>query len=260
MATRQHPAVELEDKVERILRDAKWRYQREVVLGSARPDFVVTTDTGDQIVLEVKDWDTTTDNAARAKNQAQRYHELSKAAAAIVVTRSGNIVPMQNGGVAPVSRFLPFLSRVATRLGSSRTSNKSQQVVSPSPKKKVFASMPFAARYDDTFLVAIEPAALAHGAVAERVDHNGAVGSVVPQIQAMIRAAKVVIADLSASRPNVLHEVGFAEALGKPVVQICSTPTSKLPFNVRNNQTITYTVGQTARLRKKLEAQLQSLI
>ncbi len=31
------------------------------------------------------------------------------------------------------------------------------------------------------------------------------------------------------------HEVGFTEALGKPVIQICSTPVSALPFNVRNS-------------------------
>ena len=76
----------------------------------------------------------------------------------------------------------------------------------------------------------------------------------------MIRAAKVVVADLSDSRPNVLHEVGFAEALQKPVIQICSTPTANLPFNVRNNQTIKYSIGQAAKLRKRLELELQKVV
>ena len=87
--------------------------------------------------------------------------------------------------------------------------------------------------------------------------HNGTAGNVVAQIQSMIRAAKAVVADLSDSRPNVLHEVGFAEALGKPVIQISGTPTAGLPFNVRNNQTITYSIGQTAKLRKRLEREIQ---
>jgi nucleoside 2-deoxyribosyltransferase len=99
-----------------------------------------------------------------------------------------------------------------------------------------------------------------NGAIAERVDHNGSSGNVVAQIQSMIRAAKVVVADLSDSRPNVLHEVGFAEALEKPVIQICSTATSDLPFNVRNNQTIKYSIGQAAKLGKRLEAELKKMI
>ena len=117
--------------------------------------------------------------------------------------------------------------------------------------------MPFAAKYDDTFLVAIEPAALANDAVAERVDHSGVAGNVVAQIHARIKSAKLIIADLSESRPNVLHEVGFAEALKKPVIQITSTQANSLPFNVRNNQTLTYSIGQSMRLRNRLEAEIK---
>jgi nucleoside 2-deoxyribosyltransferase len=132
--------------------------------------------------------------------------------------------------------------------------------VRPAPKKKVFASMPFAPQYDDTFLVAIEPASLTNAAIAERVDHDSTAGPVVPQIKAMIRAAKVVVADLSDSRPNVLYEVGYAEALRKPVIQICSTPTAALPFNVRNNQTISYAIGQTAKLKKRIEIEIAKYV
>jgi hypothetical protein len=39
------------------------------------------------------------------------------------------------------------------------------------------------------------------------------------------------------------HEVGYPEALGKPVVQICATPVAVLPFNLRNNKTIVYQVN-----------------
>jgi nucleoside 2-deoxyribosyltransferase len=76
----------------------------------------------------------------------------------------------------------------------------------------------------------------------------------------MIRAAKVVVADLSDSRPNVLHEVGYAEALSKSIIQICSTPTKDLPFNVRNNRTISYKLGQTAKLKTRLEAEIKKVI
>ena len=252
-------STDLEDQVEHLLREAKWKYKREVVVGAARPDFLVTTDSGEQIVVEVKDWDASRSDIGRAINQAQRYKQLAKVAAAIVVTRVGDTVKLSEGGVAPVTGFLNLLAEIAANLATKRGTTKPQNSTA-TPSKKIFASMPFASDYDDTFLVAIAPAALAHNAVAERVDYTGLVGAVVPLIQSMIRNAQVVIADLSEARPNVLHEVGFAEALNKPIIQICRTPTDQMPFNVRNNQTIKYSAGQTTKLKKQIEEQLKLLI
>jgi len=245
--------------VEKLLSDGNWTYKKDQVVGEARPDFVVTTPHGDQIILEVKQWQATPENTARAIHQAQRYQELTKAAAALIVTAAGQAVSSQFGGLVPAEVLLSTLSSLASTLAQRKTPKKAQPLT-PAPKKKVFASMPFAQQYDDTFLVAIEAAALSQGAIAERVDHNGTAGNVVAQIQSMIKAADAIVADLSDSRPNVLHEVGFAEALGKTVIQICSTPASALPFNVRNNQTIQYKIGQTAKLRKRLEAELHKVI
>ena len=64
--------------------------------------------------------------------------------------------------------------------------------------------MPFAPAFDDTYLVAIQPAALAVNALAERVDHNGLPGEVLPQIKKMIETSEVVIADLSGGLSVVL--------------------------------------------------------
>lgn len=252
-------STDLEDQVEHLLREANWEYKREVVVGAARPDFLVSTAGGEQIVVEVKDWDASRSDVGRAINQAQRYKQLTKVAAAIIVTRFGDTVKISEGGVAPIADFLSLLAEIAAALVTKRSVAKLQRA-SVAPNKKIFASMPFASEYDDTFLVAIAPAALAHNAIAERVDYTGTVGSVVPLIQSMIRIAEVVIADLSESRPNVLHEVGFAEALNKPIIQICRTPVDQMPFNVRNNQTIKYSIGQTAKLRKQIEEQLKFLI
>lgn len=253
------PELALENEVERLLRENHWTFQREVVMGDARPDFVVTTDAGDRIIIEVKSWDASTLNTARAINQAQQFRKLSKATAAIVVTKSGDRVTIPEGGVVPINLFPAFLLELVNSTPQRNRASKTQTLASP-PNRTVFASMPFASQYDDTYLVAIEPAALAYGAIAERVDHSGTTGPVVPQIQEKIRSSKVIIADISESRPNVLHEVGFAEALKIPVIQICSTPINQLPFNVRNNQTIQYSIGQSARLRKKLEERLKALL
>lgn len=76
----------------------------------------------------------------------------------------------------------------------------------------------------------------------------------------MIRESDAVIVDPSDSRPNVLYEAGYAEALGKPTVQICSTAVTALPFDVRNRPTIAYKKGQTLRLVRLLVNQLRGVL
>lgn len=248
--------VKLTAEVEKLLRNSKWQFKRDLVIGDARPDFVVTTDKGEQFVIEVKAWKSSPENVERALHQAQRYVELSKAAGALIVTPSGTSTSSGQTGVVSADKFLSELSSMASASEESKRKSKTVETSKP-PKRTIFASMPFAAEYDDTFLVAIEPAALANNAVAGRVDHNGAPGNVVSQIKDMIKSAKLVIADLSGSSPNVLHEVGFAEALKKPIIQITRTPPNSLPFNVRNNQTLSYSVGQCTRLKGRLEAEIK---
>lgn len=251
--------AELEAVVEKQLRHAGMRYIKEPVVGDTRPDFLVTTDRGDHIVVEVKAWEPSPENRARAIHQAQRYKELSKAAAAIIVTAAGDAITLASGRVVPAAAFATALSALASTLAEE---NRAPRAVEhrASPKKRAFASMPFSDQYDDTFLVAIQPTALALNAVVDRVDHTGRSGDVVQQIKAMIKAAQVVVADLSESRANVCHEVGYAEALGKPVVQICSTPVASLPFNLRNNQTISYQIGRASRLRTRLQKELAKVL
>jgi hypothetical protein len=250
---------ELEAVVEKQLRAAGMKFLREPVVGETQPDFLVTTDRGDQIVIEVKGWEQSPESTARAIHQGQRYKELSKAAAALIVTSAGVALPLAFGGVVPASAFGTALSALVDTLAQAGRTRKPVES-KPSPRKRIFASMPFSGQYDDTFLVAIQPSALALNASADRVDHAGRSGDVVEQIRAMIKAAQVVIADLSESRPNVCHEVGYAEALGKPVVQICATPVAALPFNLRNNQTLAYQIGQASRLRTRLERELAKVL
>jgi hypothetical protein len=162
--------INLEALVERQLRGAKLKYLKEPVVGATRPDFLVTTDRGDQIVIDVKDWKASAENTARAIHQAQRYKELSKAAAALIVTAIAAPVFAPGAAVVPVSLLLAHLSQVTTGLTRTKRSRTSVTTRS-SPNKKIFASMPFKDRYDDTFLVAIQPAALALNAVADRFDY-----------------------------------------------------------------------------------------
>ena len=243
---------------ENALIAANIQFLREPVVGSTQPDFLVTTPAGDQIIIEVKAWPASRQNLSRADHQAQRYVELSKTAGALIVTPSVALFRSAAGetfSCAGVNRAIAYAVT-----GPATSTKKAPALKQARSKKLVFASMPFARNYDDTFLIAIQPAAISVNARAERIDHAGQAGDVVGQIKQFIHRAIVVVADLSESRPNVCHEIGYAEALGCPVIQICSTPLSQLPFNLRNNKTIRYSIGQTTKLRSELGLELKKVL
>jgi DNA-binding sugar fermentation-stimulating protein len=58
--------IELTAEIEKQLRNSDWKFKQNVVIGAARPDFVVTTDKGDQVVIEVKAWDPSPENMKRS--------------------------------------------------------------------------------------------------------------------------------------------------------------------------------------------------
>ncbi|MDE3091640.1 MAG: hypothetical protein KGJ80_19895, partial [Chloroflexota bacterium] len=123
--------IDLEAEVEKYLREQKVKYVKEPVVGNTRPDFLITTDNGDQIVVEVKAWEPSPDTTGRAINQAKRYKELSKAAAALIVTAVGSSVSFPGGGVVPVSPFVATLHDLTRELAEKRSRKPVESRVSP---------------------------------------------------------------------------------------------------------------------------------
>jgi nucleoside 2-deoxyribosyltransferase len=76
----------------------------------------------------------------------------------------------------------------------------------------------------------------------------------------MIKDSIAVIADLSESKPNVMYEVGYAHAMEKPTIHICSTPLKDLPFDVAHWNTIDYQQGQTHKLGRTIAQRLSSIL
>jgi hypothetical protein len=251
---------EFERSVEEQLRRYGITFAKDVVVGKTQSDFLVTTQRGDQIVVEAKAWRPGPESTARAVRQAQVYAELSQVAGALVVTPSTATLFASWGEVISTKNLKTALSKFSTLVSGKKKKPKALTKQPATTSKRLFASMPFYGKYDDTFLVAIQPATLALHGTADRVDHSGRAGDVVQQIKDLIRKAKVVVADLSDTRANVCHEAGYAEALGRPVIQICSTAFDQLPFNLRNNQTIRYSIGQTARLKTRLQKELAKVL
>ncbi|HET7527381.1 MAG TPA: nucleoside 2-deoxyribosyltransferase [Burkholderiaceae bacterium] len=79
------------------------------------------------------------------------------------------------------------------------------------------------------------------------------------QIQAAIRRAEVVVADLTGANPNVLFEVGLALGLSKPVLLLSQTPANEVPFDLRTQQVAMYRPDDPTTVRRYVELWLRDV-
>ena len=230
---------------------------REVTVGSSTSDAYVRSPSGTSAVIELKMWEPSPANLKRARNFAGHLKDLSGADGAFLFL-PGLAQSAPSSGIFSADEPIDFVDYFLS-LKPPEKSRKKPRVRKP-PDQSVFVAMPFKPKYDDTYLVAIQPAALAAGALSVRIDHAQFTGDIVQEIHQQIGKCRAVVADLSESRPNVLYEIGVAQALNRPIVQICSTDLQKLPFDIRNNKTIEYGIGQTSSLKTKLLRALKQAV
>lgn len=123
-------------------------------------------------------------------------------------------------------------------------------------KPRLFVAMPFADEHRDEYDIAFVEAAHANGYVCERLDLEHFTGDVVREIERRIRTADGVIALLNDLNPNVFLEIGYAMALGKPIVFAVRAGTP-VPFDIRNQRRIEYT--RIAELRDRMRETIAAL-
>ena len=242
--------------VRKALEKAGVPFAEDYGLDGYQADFVFRTADGKRHLIEAKGGKQRDRSVSRAADLARHLRQLPVDSAFVVVPSMDKESPSR--GVVSVSGLEKILKDAAPAGEAPAAAPRASPASAEQPL--VFAAMPFAPRYDDVFFVAIRGAAKLARCVARRVDQEEYVGDVVARIASRIAQAKAVIVDLSESRPNVLYEMGYAQASGKPVVAICSTPTEKLPFDVRNLNVLRYAAGQTHRLRPRLARRLRAAL
>jgi len=101
-----------------------------------------------------------------------------------------------------------------------------------------FDNGPFDKRFDDVYIHAIKSA----GLEAYRVDRDMSVEIPIEGIEKGIRNSSVCLADITNDNPNVWYELGFAFAIRRPVVMICSKDrtSNKYPFDIQHRTVISY--------------------
>ena len=244
---------DIEDIIAERLRAAGLKFVTEKGIGGLAPDFIVYAPDGRQFIVEARHWDfpgLTTE----ASRQAQFYQDAARVDGAFVVI-PGLKRNLPAKGVVSVDGLVPAIQ---AELENAKTHTRPAEATKV--ERLIFAAMPFAPQYEDVFFVAMSYAAEQVGAVCDRVDRREFQGNVVEEIHRMIRKSVAVIVDLSESKPNVLYEAGFAHALKKPCVHICSTSVEKLPFDVAQWKTTLYQPGQTHKLQKELARRLKAIL
>ncbi|MES9943792.1 MAG: hypothetical protein ABW080_02405 [Candidatus Thiodiazotropha sp.] len=91
----------------------------------------------------------------------------------------------------------------------------------------------------------------------ERGDRKCLTRPVMHKINALIRDARLVIADISGANPNVMYEVGLAHAAKKPVLFLTQDPPEEAPFDLRQFDFISYDLADADGLIRQLDLALQ---
>lgn len=116
--------------------------------------------------------------------------------------------------------------------------------------------------YEALFKDVIEPVCKSEGLKAYRADSTYMPGLVIEDIKRQIAECRVVIAEITPTNPNVYYEVGYADALNKPLILIADRKEGLKPFDVRAYRTIFYenSIGGKNAIENDLRAYLKSIM
>lgn len=118
----------------------------------------------------------------------------------------------------------------------------------------------FDKRYGDVFAPAIQDA----GLEPYRVDRDPSVSIPIDEIQSEIKSSEICLAEITTDNPNVWFELGFAIAVPKEVVLVCSDERqSKFPFDIQHRNIIKYKTESSQdfeKLRKDIKERIQATL
>ena len=127
--------------------------------------------------------------------------------------------------------------------------------VSVPERPYLFILMPFDEDWSDPVRNAISRscAELADGLKieCERADEIAKPGRITEQIITAIRRADLIIADITGNNPNVMFELGFADALEKQII-VLNQDVDAAPFDIKDWRAIPYSVGQLEIVEEQL--------
>lgn len=128
-------------------------------------------------------------------------------------------------------------------------------------RPQCFVAMPYGKLPLQNVYETIKAAVEEKGYQAVRVDQQAAIGNLTDAIWDDIRAAQIMIADLTSNRPNVYYELGIGHTLGRFTLLTIYNERGilppKMPFNISHHRILPY--GTLESLRTQLDRYLPAV-
>ncbi|HEX3692634.1 MAG TPA: nucleoside 2-deoxyribosyltransferase [Solirubrobacteraceae bacterium] len=126
----------------------------------------------------------------------------------------------------------------------------------PRTEPYVFVLMPFQEGWsrnvhDEIDQACREIAGRFEGLKWERADDITEPGRITDQIVSAIERADVIVADITATNANVLFELGYADALDKPII-VLNQDVEQTPFDIKDWRQVLYSTDELRALRGSL--------
>ena len=124
-----------------------------------------------------------------------------------------------------------------------------------------FVVMQFGPPYDVLYKEVIRKVAKSLDFEVVRIDEVSRPGIIFQDIQRKIQDAKVIIAEITAPNQNVYYEVGYADALNKPIILLAQRG-KELPFDIHSYRVIFYddSIGGKPAVEKTLREYLRTIL
>jgi hypothetical protein len=128
-------------------------------------------------------------------------------------------------------------------------------------RPKAFVVMQFDGAFDELYNHVIREICEEFDVNPLKADEMVGPGVIIEDIVREIQSARLVVADITPANPNVYFEVGYARALGKPIILLAHKGT-KLPFDVAGFRVLFYenSIGGKARLDENLRKHVAEVL
>ncbi len=185
----------------------------------------------------------------------------------IGVRVQGSSVALDVGGVQVAFKTLPAAPNQLRQVGLFVVSQSEVKVASFATdvqRPKAFIVMQFSSPYNEVYLHVIKDVCEEFKVDAIRADEIYGPGIIIKDVIDRIAQSQVVIADISPTNPNVYFEVGYALALGKPIILLAQRRTSDapLPFDLSAFRVLFYddSIGGKPKLEAGLSNHLREIL
>lgn len=130
-------------------------------------------------------------------------------------------------------------------------------------KAKAFVIMEYSQKYNDLYTEVIKPVCKNDNIESIRADESKKTGLILNDIIKRIYEAKFIIAEITPRNPNVFFEIGFAMAIGKPVIFVADINNEEnLPFDVSGFRVLFYenSISGKRKIEEELTKHIESVM